>query len=176
MGYFLSPFGLTPMPMPRSSDAAVSLSVFDRLTDSEPYNSQEVAPTRVQSLRQLRESVRRDLEWLLNTRRVAVPPDEELQKVNRSLYIFGLPDFTAYSLASPKDQAKLLRHLQTTLKVFEPRLASVRITPLETPGVGSRKLRFRIEGLLRVDPAPEHVSFDTMLELGSGQYEVRDAG
>jgi type VI secretion system protein ImpF len=40
----------------------------------------------------------------------------------------------------------------------------------------TRTLRFRIEGMLVMDPAPEHVSFDTVLELTSGGYEVRNAG
>jgi type VI secretion system protein ImpF len=34
-----------------------------------------------------------------------------------------------------------------------------------------------IEGLLRIDPSPEHVSFDTSLELTNGEYHVKgDAG
>jgi type VI secretion system protein ImpF len=52
----------------------------------------------------------------------------------------------------------------------------VRIVPLEETAHGTRTLRFRIEGLLIMDPAPEHVSFDTVLELTSGEYEVRNAG
>ena len=67
----------------------------------------------------------------------------------------------------------MLRWLQSTVKVFEPRLANVRITPFETTEIGSRTLRFRIDGLLVMDPAPEHVSFDTVLELTSGEYHVR---
>jgi type VI secretion system protein ImpF len=38
---------------------------------------------------------------------------------------------------------------------------------------GARTLRFVIEGLLRIDPAPEHISFDTTLELTSGEYAVK---
>src|SRR5436305_14373809 len=98
--------------MPRySPDAAVTVSVFDRLIDTEPMSSREPAPTRAQSVRQLRESVRRDLEWLLNTRRVAVPPPEGLREVNRSVYVYGLPDFSAFSLSSASDQAKLTREI-----------------------------------------------------------------
>jgi type VI secretion system protein ImpF len=127
-------------------------------------------------VRQLKDGLRRDLEWLLNTRRVAVPPDESLREVNRSLYVFGLPDFTHYGLNSPQDQAKLVRFLQSTVKIFEPRMANVRIVPLEAVAGKTRTLRFRIEGMLVMDPAPEHVSFDTVLELTSGGYEVRNAG
>jgi type VI secretion system protein ImpF len=163
------------MPRP-GSDAAVSISVFDRLIDHDPKNSQEVQPTRAQSVRILKDAVRRDLEWLLNTRMVAVPPDEKLKEVNRSVYIFGLPDFTAYSLASPADKTKLIRQLQAAIKMFEPRLARVRIVPLEVEGVVSRVLRFRIEGMLLMDPAPEHISFDTILQLSTGECEVINAG
>jgi type VI secretion system protein ImpF len=127
-------------------------------------------------VRQLKDGLRRDLEWLLNTRRIAVPPDESLKEVNKSLYVYGLPDFTAYALNSPKDQSKLVRFLQSTVKIFEPRLANVRIIPLESVAGKTRTLRFRIEGMLMMDPAPEHVSFDTVLELTSGGYEVRNAG
>jgi len=165
--------------MPRASQefaTAVTLSVLDRLIDREPQNSAEVPPTRSHSVREMKEAVRRDLEWLLNTRRIADPPDESLKELNRSLYVFGLPDFTAYSLASPKDRARLVRHLQATVKLFEPRLVTTKVIPLEDIVPGTRTLRFRIEGLLLMDPAPEQVSFDTVLELTSGEYEVQNAG
>jgi len=164
------------MARPADSTIAVGLSTLDRLIDQEPGASSEPLPTRSQSVKQLKEAVRRDLEWLLNTRRIAMPPDESLKEVNRSLYVYGLPDFTSYSLGSPKDQAKLIRYLQATVKLFEPRIANVRVIPLEGAAATARTLRFRIEGLLVMDPAPEHVSFDTVLELTRGAYEVRNAG
>ncbi|HEY7392094.1 MAG TPA: type VI secretion system baseplate subunit TssE [Bryobacteraceae bacterium] len=157
-------------------DRAVTLSVFDRLIDYEPKNGKEAPLTHGQSVRQLKESVRRDLEWLLNTRLVAIPPDERLREVNRSAYVFGLPDFTAYSLSNPDDQNKLIRHLQTAIKQFEPRLAKVRVIPMDASAPSTRTLRFRIEALLLMDPAPEHISFDTVLQLSSGEYEVSNAG
>ncbi|MFN7993065.1 MAG: type VI secretion system baseplate subunit TssE [Bryobacteraceae bacterium] len=163
---------------PNSNDysAAVTLSIVDRLIDDRPDTSVEPIPSRSESVRQLKDALRRDLEWLLNTRRVAIPPDESLKEVNKSLYVFGLPDFSSYSLNSPRDQAKLIRFLHGTVKLFEPRLANVRIVPLDSVTSGTRTLRFRIEGLLLMDPAPEHVSFDTVLELTSGEYEVNNAG
>ena len=38
-----------------------------------------------------------------------------------------------------------------------------------------RSLKFVIEGLLCMDPAPEPVRFDTVLELGKGEYEIKGA-
>jgi type VI secretion system protein ImpF len=158
------------------TDTAVTLSVLDRLIDLDPRNSKEVPPTRIQSERMLRDAVRRDLEWLLNTRRIAVPPDEGLKELNRSVYLFGLPDFTGFSIATPNDKSRLIRQLQNAVKLFEPRIAKARIIPIEAESAGTRTLRFRIEGLLLMDPEPEHVSFDTVLQLISGQYEVQNAG
>jgi type VI secretion system protein ImpF len=157
-------------------DSSVTLSVLERLIDNDPRTSSEPQPSRAQSVRQLKDSLRRDLEWLLNTRRIAEPPDDALREVNRSLYVYGLPDFSAYSLASPKDQTRLLRAVQGTIKLFEPRLANIRIVDLGSESARTRTLRLRIEGLLLMDPAPEHVSFDTVLELSTGQYEVERAG
>ena len=158
-------------------DSAVTLSVLDRLIDLDPRNSKEAPLTRSESVRMLHDALRRDLEWLLNTRRVAVPPDEALRELNRSVYVFGLPDFTGYSVATPEDKTRLIRQLQNAVKLFETRIARVRIIPLEADSGGAaRTLRFRIEGLLLMDPEPEHVSFDTVLQLTSGQYEVQNAG
>jgi type VI secretion system protein ImpF len=159
-----------------SADSSVTLSVLDRLIDDDPRTSSEPQMSRAQSVRLLKDAVRRDLEWLLNTRRIAEPPDERLREVNKSVYVYGLPDFTTYSLASPRDQARLLRAFQATVRQFEPRLANVKIVDLGQPDARSRTLRLRIEALLLMDPAPEHISFDTVLELASGQYEVEHAG
>jgi len=157
-------------------DSTVTLSVLDRLIDREPKNSKEVPLTRAQSVRALHESVRRDLEWLLNTRRIAIPPDEGLKELSKSVYVFGLPDFTSFSLSAPAERAKLLRQLQVVIKTFEPRIAKARIIPLEGETKYNRTLRFRIEGLLLMDPEPELVSFDTVLQLTSGTYEVKNEG
>lgn len=163
------------MPPPRRSSAEilVRLSVLDRLIDTDPKTQVEEPLTRAQSLRAMKTAVRRDLEWLLNTRRIAEPPDEGLEEVNKSVYIYGLPDFTALSIAAPKDQLRLLRSLQGAIRMFEARLANVQITPIKTTEVGSRTLRFRIEGMLLLEPNPEFVSFDTVLDLSSSEYVVR---
>lgn len=120
----------------------------------------------------MKAAVQRDLEWLLNSRRIFQEPDEALKEVNRSVYVYGLPDFSAYAVAATADRAKLLRLLAGAIKLFEPRLLNVRIVPLESNAVGIQELRFRIEGLLAMDPSPEPVSFDTVVELRSSTCRV----
>jgi type VI secretion system protein ImpF len=162
-----------PPPNRHAHEAAVTIPLIDRLIDEEPHNSREEMLTRAQSVRLLKAGLRRDLEWLLNTRRIPDEPEAALQEINRSVYVFGLPDFTSFSLASHTDQSRLLRELQTVLRLFEPRLTAVKVIPQEVSATNTRTLRFRIEGLLMMDPAPEVVSFDTVLELTSSEYKIR---
>lgn len=158
-------------------DVLVSLSVFDRLVDLEPRNANEASPTRAESVRRLRASVRRDLEWLLNSRRVAVPPDPGLIELNKSAYVFGLPDISSISLSSTAEQERLLAAIEKTVQIFEPRLADVRIVPLIDESKKSiQRLDFRIEGMLLMDPSPEHISFDTTLDAVSQAYRIRAEG
>lgn len=148
-------------------DVTVTLSVLDRLLDLEPSNATEAPLSRAQSVRLLKSAVLRDLEWLMNTR-CNVQSDESLREVGHSLYVYGLPDFSSYSMASPADQARLLRQILAAIKQFEPRLGNVRIVPLEDTAVGLQRVRLRIDAMLLMDPAPEPVSFDTFIELRSG--------
>ena len=94
------------------------------------------------------------------------------------MFVYGLPDFSAYSLTSPADRARLVSDIETAVKKFEPRLTEVSVIALD-PERLAHAVRFRIEALLLMDPAPEQVSFDTVLQLNSGEYRVKgeaDAG
>src|SRR5947209_8017376 len=155
------------------TESGAVVSVLDRLIDLEPSNTKEVAMSRAQSVRVVKASVRRDLEALLNTRRIAVEPPSTLRELNRSLYVYGLPDLSSFSLASQPDRQRLLRMLQTTIRLFEPRLTNVRVIPTSDDVLNRHTLAFRIEGVLMMRPNPEQVSFDTVLELTSGQYAVK---
>ncbi|HYP08180.1 MAG TPA: type VI secretion system baseplate subunit TssE [Bryobacteraceae bacterium] len=156
------------------SDSVVTQSLLERLIDREPDAKLEPAPTRSQSVRLLKASVRRDLEWLLNTRQNPEAAGDEYPELGKSLYNYGLPDFTAMSFDNAKDRTRLLRHLEATIRIFEPRLASPRVIPVHAEdGRSSRIIRFQIEGLLKMDPAPEQVTFDTVLQLSSGEYQIR---
>jgi type VI secretion system protein ImpF len=154
-------------------EQTVTQSLLERLIDREPKEPAEPPPTRAQSVRQLKSSVRRDLEWLLNTRRNPEPAGVEFQELERSLYNYGLPDMSSLNWQSSRDRTRLCRMLEHALEVFEPRLRSVKVIPLEALAGAQHVVRFQIEGMLETDPAPEHISFDTVLQLTSGEYQVK---
>ncbi len=104
------------------ADIAVTPSILDRLIDLDPRSPADPPASRTQSVRQLKASLRRDLEWLLNTRRNPDEVPETYEELFRSLYNYGLPDVTALSLNSPRDRQRLLRTIEVAIAIFEPRL------------------------------------------------------
>lgn len=157
----------------RDTDETVTQSVIERLIDLEPGVRADAPQSRAQSVRQLKAALRRDLEWLLNTRQIAGGIPEAFPGLEGSLYGYGLPDVSHLSANSIRDRNRLLRLLESTVAAYEPRLSGIKVNLVESGSNNGRQLRFQIEALLLMDPAPELVSFDTVLELTSGEYQVK---
>lgn len=160
--------------MPRwEPEQTVTVSVIERLIDREPTVAAEPPLTRAQSVRQLKGSLRRDLEWLLNTRRRPDSVEDDYKELEQSLFNYGLPDLSSLSWDSARDRSRLTRMIEKTIGLFEPRIKRLKVVAAEaTPGA-KHILRFQIEGLLDMDPAPEHISFDTVLQLSSGDIQIK---
>lgn len=150
-----------------ATETLVTQSVLDRLMAVDEWPT-----TRSQSLRYYKEALKRDLEWLLNTRQPPIPELVEYPLAKASVINFGLPDITSLGLSSASDHGRLRKAIEICLRNFEPRLMDVRVT-LESSDMTDRRLRFHIEGNMKLDPAPEEISFDTVLELSSGEYKVK---
>ncbi|MEZ6077218.1 MAG: type VI secretion system baseplate subunit TssE [Pirellulaceae bacterium] len=151
-------------------------SVFDRLLDDEPGTQVEAPHSRAQLLRELKLSVRRDLENLLNTRISLYPVPDDLPELKTSVLNYGIPDFTGLSMGSREQREKLRLLVEDSIRRFETRFISVRVelsTAQQTNNVKDRTVRFRIEGLLYAEPAPEPVMFDSQLRPQLGDFEVR---
>ena len=148
-------------------------SILDRLLDFEPQMSKEPPRSQAQSLADLKKAVKRDLEWLLNTRHNPIEIPETLEELNESLAVYGLPDLTSISVKNPNEQNRLSKAIETTIKIFEPRFINVKVS-LEPVNSTDRQLRFRIEAHLDIEPVPEPVSFDTVLQVGSGEFAVNE--
>ncbi len=157
--------------MRSEAQLVLTQSLLDRLIDESPGRADSPL-TYSQSLRLFKAGLKRDLEWLLNTRQSAEAMPPGLREVAASVLNYGLVDVASVAIDSDADRARLARMLEATIARFEPRLDGIRVT-MEPPTPLSRRLRFHIEALLHVDPTPEQIDFDTVLELASGQYEVK---
>jgi len=157
----------------REVERTVQQPLLDRLTDRDPMSATEARMTHAQSVSEFKQSVRRDVEWLLNTRRTPEPAPDPLSELQNSLYDYGLPDITSLSADSPEVRMQLARRIEQAITLFEPRLADVKISVTDTGEGGARQLRFLIEGMLRMEPNPEQVAFDTILDTTNCNFEVK---
>jgi type VI secretion system protein ImpF len=150
----------------------VQPSVLDRLLDDAPHNQQEAAAP--YDVRLLKQSVARDLEALLNTRKGDLDDLLESYPLARSSVLgFGVSDLTSISLLNPDDRARLRGQLNSAIERFEPRLSHVQVE-LEAPREVERMLRFRVDAVLSYHPSRPPVSFDATLQLSSKVYRVKD--
>lgn len=155
----------------RERDLSITPSIIDRLVDHEPGAKSEAPKSRVQSLRELKNSVRRDIECLLNARIADQGIDENLEEVRKSLMFYGLPDFTGVSSKDPSEQTRMTKSIERAIELFEPRFIGLQVH-LEPVNSLDKQLRFRIEADLDLDPTPEPVVFDTVLQSGNGEFAV----
>ena len=153
------------------SNAPLRLPILDRLLDDEPKIKTEAPMTSSTSLARLKTAVRRDLENLLNTRRTPDYIPEGSVEILRSVYYYGLPDITSMPANFLYEQTKLLQSIETAVKTFEARLDGVKVSLVPVAGQ-SRVLRFVIDGMLRIDPLPEHVVYDASIELTSLEVSI----
>jgi type VI secretion system protein ImpF len=149
-------------------------SLLDRLIDREPRISTEPPASGAGSLAQVKEAVRRDLEWLLNTKQTPAA-STDLPHLDASAWSYGLPDLSASSLSSTGDRERLRLAIEAAIRRFEPRLQGVEVTQAEVHA-SDRSIRFRIDAMLRVHPAREPVTFDSMFQLATKAFQVRGDG
>lgn len=155
--------------MSTSPEPTIRLSVLDRLLDD---GGDIESSTWLGSVEALKASLVRDLEWLLNSRRIVEPVGPEYPEIRNSVYHYGIPDISSRSADSVEEQQVLSRDIEECLRLFEPRLTDVRVVVRPSNEKGARLARFVIEGMLKMEPNPERVVFDTVLETPTGKFSV----
>lgn len=160
-----------PRPSP-----GLRVPLFDRLTSSgESFGSQR-EPFRTLAPGAVIESVRRDLQRLLNTR---TPPGRSGSNggagasVNTSIN-YGLPDFAHLSPADIPACEGLGASIARVIEAFEPRIEQVRVILRSHPDDPRVLLGF-IEGRIRINLIAEPVSFPLELRTGSGDAVVGES-
>ncbi len=153
--------------------SALIVSVLDRLLDDEPGNPSEQPRSSGMDLRALKQSVRRDLENLLNTRWRCKSWPPEMRELETSLVDYGIPDFTGINMSVPSERENLRSVVERVIRRFEPRLKNVAVAILGNVDEFDRTLRFRINAQLRTEPAPEPVTFDSELEPLTTSIEIK---
>jgi type VI secretion system protein ImpF len=148
-------------------------SIIDRLIDPD---SDGTSWRPGYSTEQMVDSVRRDMENLLNTHLTETDVPPEFVEVRNSIVTYGIPDLVSNHAAGPMVVERIRTSLEQSIARFEPRLTDVRAKIHNNAEAGALlKLEFEIHAALHVDPSPE-VAFITVLKLTTGETSVQTTG
>jgi|SRR5215472_10127042 len=118
----------------------------------------------------IEESIVRDLEMLLNTRREEFLIPAEFEQTAASIVNFGIPDLAKCgSLRTGPEQAKLCRWIEEAIRTFEPRLGNVSVRVLDKENVNP-VLRFRVEA--KAEFTTRRMAFELGLKRDSAQLAI----
>jgi len=150
--------------------------LLDRLLDSDPDAPDRPPASTASAIEELRAAVRRDVELLLNARRRRLPVPAALTELGVSPLGYGVPDPTAGSFTDEARRQAMADEIATAIRRFEPRLTAVSVSLAKLPrdALLDRTLRIRIEAVLRSDPVPEHITFETLLRPTTLEVAVRE--
>ena len=151
-------------------------SVLDRLLDDLPQITTESVSEMHLDISRYKQAVARDLESLLNSRRVDFEERiESMPQARHSILTYGITDLSSLSLLDPGAQGYLRGQIKTAIERHEPRLSRVRVS-LDAPKGRDRQLRFRVDAVLTVHPQKPPVVFDAMLQLTTNTYRISETG
>jgi len=168
----------------------VGFSRGDMDTDKRQYRAQLVEELQAErsqylfltssigSLREIRDCVKRDLDWLFNAHNYY--PAEQLDdypEVVKSVLNYGMPDFTGVT-ASSIDINVLERLIKEAITTFEPRLmrGTIKVRLLvDQSAMDHNAMTFEINSEMWSEPVPIHLRLRTEIELENGSVSVKEA-
>jgi type VI secretion system protein ImpF len=150
---------------------SIRASVLDRLIDMEPELSGEPVQYRLITFTQVRAAVIRDIENLLNAKNFYSDLPAAFPQINKSVLVYGLTDYTSMSPRNQSVRLKLRQEIERVISVFEPRLRDVSVR-IDDSGGNERNLRFKINGVLVVEPLKEPITFDTLFDINRCEYSI----
>jgi type VI secretion system protein ImpF len=156
------------------SQQSVLPSVLDRLIDEDPDAVQESARPVAVLLQDIKANIRRDLEWLLNTRLYLQQRIDLYPELKTSLVAYGLPDFSTVLLGSAEHRERFRLAIQDTIERFEPRLRRVQVEISPSGEEHDRTLYLKIMALLMVEPDPVPLLFDSRIRALERAMELRE--
>ena len=153
-----------------ASKQYIQLSILDRLNDNDDIG---IFGGRTNDITYVRQSVLRDVENLLNTRRNIIVPSKSFGYLSDSLYVYGLDDFVSKNPKNPEVRKALKKSIENTIAKFEPRLIRTEVEFNHQEG-NEQNLCFTVKATLYADPVHEPISFDTWFSVNRGEYKINN--
>ena len=148
-----------------------------RLTDESPTQQKESLDNKFISLRRYKESVVRDIEYLLNSHS---PFNHQelmgLAEVEKSVLNYGLHDLCGVNISSAAI-GDIEASIKQTLLTFEPRIIKNSLTVRAVTDYRpycDQTISFKIEAQIWAQPSPEYLLVKTEIDVETGRCSLKD--
>lgn len=151
-------------------------ALLDRLTDLAPESKTETRDTRVIDLNRLREIIRRDLSWLLNTNNLDTRIDPDLYPhAAGSVVNFGVRE-VAGDYATEDRALRIHQSIQTAIERFEPRIRAGTVEVVERKAEDGRRttIVFDIAAEMWAQPYPVELYLRSEVDLTTGELRLEE--
>lgn len=153
-------------------------SLLDRLTDNAPNERQETRAHRAIDISRLREIIKRDLSWLLNTNSIENMIDAKTYpNVVRSVLNYGVREVAGeYSTSG---RAELIRKsIQRAIAVHEPRIiaGSTAVELRSEDSAGETQIAFDIHADMWAQPVPLELFLRSKVDVTTGEVTLDRVG
>lgn len=149
-------------------------SLLDRLTDHEPGARSEGRDARVIDVRRLRDIIRRDLSWLLNTADMGSALDARaFPHTARSVLNYGLPE-VAGDYSTIERAERIRKTIRTAIERFEPRIDPRTLDVVERPSESrsGATILFDIVADMWAEPMPLELYLRSEIDVTTGHVEL----
>ncbi len=161
--------------MGHKSDNSFYPSFFERLFD----DGKKILPDAVVSFKkisvqELKQSIAKDIENLLNTRIGPLHKDLSLYpNVQKSSFNFGIQDFIGLSTSDNKTENIILARIKKAIEIHDSRLKNV-VVSVDKVNPNQSSLSFAISAVLSINPLHELVNFDAIFFTATQQYKIKN--
>jgi type VI secretion system protein ImpF len=90
-----------------------------------------------------------------------------------SLLGYGMSDFASGAFNDAQQRDRLRAEIEQVIRQFEPRLTGIRVSLVERDDNLDATLRLQIEAMLRTEPAPEPIAFETFVDSATNEVMVK---
>ncbi|NNK17192.1 MAG: type VI secretion system baseplate subunit TssE [Sulfitobacter sp.] len=153
-------------------------SLLDRLTDNAPTEKQETRAHRAIDISRLREIIKRDLAWLLNTNSIESTFDvKTYPNVARSVLNFGVREVAGEYSTSDRAE-KIRKSILKAIELHEPRiiLGSTAVELRTEDSKGETQIAFDIHADMWAQPMPLELYLRSKVDVTSGEVTLDRVG
>ena len=153
-------------------------SLLDRLTDLEPVSVTEARDDRVINIRRLRDIIRRDLAWLLNSNSMDTLIDaDQYPHASNSVLNYGVRE-TAGDFSTEKRAAEIRKAIKRAIIMFEPRIkeGTLEIVARNDKKSSQTIIEFDIHADMWAQPLPMELYLRSQIDLTTGQLALESVG